>query len=1400
LVQRGGFLTGPTPEDPRQVALNFLTVHATELGLTPTDVARAAVTGQYKDPDTGVTHIYLRQTYHGLEIANANLSINLTADNRIINVGSGFVPRPGSAGVAAIDVSPVIPASQALQAAAIGLGLHVAAAPLVTGVLGGADQRLVLQDSGMSLDPIPAKLHYLATPTGLKLAWNMALRTPDGDHWYNASVDASNGALVTATDWVEHASYNVFPLPTEAPNDGQRTILTDPNDLTASPFGWHDTNGVVGPEFTDTRGNNVSAQEDADANDTGGFRPDGDPTLNFNFPLDLTQDPSAYQSAAIAQLFYMNNRLHDIHYHFGFTEAAGNFQVNNYGRGGQGGDPVQADAQDGLGFDNANFATPPDGFSPRMQMYVFLSAFPNRDGDLDNTVIIHEYGHGISNRLTGGPANSDALDAQQSGGMGEGWSDWWALMLTQRASDTQNQARPIATYAMAQPPDGGGIRTYPYSYDLTVDPHTFGDYNQDNEVHAAGELWCSALWDMNWMLINRYGFSANLTAGYTGAGSAGNILALKLVMDALKLQPVNPTFCEARDAILQADAVLTGGANQDLIWQAFARRGLGFSANCGRDADATTIVEAFDRPPSDPAVIRQNPGESTRSGPGSFTFIFSEPMDTMSFSVAADVVSFTGPGGVDLKPQITGFSWVDNRTLRVDFVRQVTIGSYTMVIGPQILAADNGHAMDQDRDGISGEANQDRYAATTSYFPGYSASAVPFEAINLEPGAAGVFTILDGVDDGAAAVHLGSNAFNFIGTTYTGAASLFVSTNGLITFGSGEDEWLNTDLTTSPDQATIAVLWDNWTTAVNADDRVLGRFQDTDGDGVADRLIVEWSHVRLAYFGFGPSDVTFQAILQLNTGATPGAITFNYPDLDTGDSTFSEGNGDTVGVKDAGPQGDNRLIVSYNDFSNPKPYVGTGKAVRLEQSAVRAYTAWAAAYEPIDLVPNAADVFTILDFADDETATVDLGNNTFSFYGNSYTGATSLFVSSNGLITFGSGEDTSGNTSLTSRPSQAAISPLWDDWRTDMNFTDQVLGKFQDTNGDGVPDRLIIEWNHVESYDPSPSDVTFQAILQLNTGATPGTIKFNYPDIDTGNSFRNGATATVGIKDAGSQGDNRLLVSYNDGANPLVGSGKAIQIALGGALGGLTADIVDVTPDSRTTSVSSVKIVFSRSVTGFNLADLSLTRDGGPNLLTANQTLTTADNKTFTLGNLDGLTGTAGGYTLSLSSAGSGITDPNGVPLSSGAADTFQISPAIQINDVTVTEGNSRTRTVVFTVSLSVASTRTVTVHFATANGTATAAGRDFQAKSGTVTFSPRDKTRTISVLVNGDTVVEPDETFFVRLSSPTNATLADSQGLGTIRNDDSPGLVPLGADLALAAVMASAPMLRERRPAKAAS
>lgn len=114
--------------------------------------------------------------------------------------------------------------------------------------------------------------------------------------------------------------------------------------------------------------------------------------------------------------------------------------------------------------------------------------------------------------------------------------------------------------------------------------------------------------------------------------------------------------------------------------------------------------------------------------------------------------------------------------------------------------------------------------------------------------------------------------------------------------------------------------------------------------------------------------------------------------------------------------------------------------------------------------------------------------------------------------------------------------------------------------------------------------------------------------------------------------------------------------------------------------------------------------------------------------------------------------------------------PSLTINDVSLTEGDSGTKNFIFTVTQSAASNLEVKVDFATANGTATIADSDYQSNSGTLTFNPGDLTKTITVLVNGDQKFEPDETFFVNLTNPINATIGDNQGLGTITNDDAVG------------------------------
>ncbi|MCX5661053.1 MAG: M36 family metallopeptidase, partial [Planctomycetota bacterium] len=521
----------------------------------------------------------------------------------------------GSGGVAAPPRGQ-LSAPQAYEALKTTLSLNLTGSPVLvhTNAL-AADAASVVSASGASLTDVPASLVYVPTAGGVELAWRLNVQTTDQLHWYDAYVSAARGETLYANDWVDHISYNAFPLPTKSPDGGSRAIINNPADPVASPYGWHDTDGVAGAEYTDTRGNNVFAQEDSNADNLNGLRPDGGATLDFTAPLDLTKAPSTYQAAATTNLFYWTNLLHDIHYHLGFDEAAGNFQMNNYGRGGTGGDPLIADAQDGETVNNSHMSVPPEGQSPRMQMYLWNFTNPNRDADLDSQIVIHEYGHGVSVRLTGGPANSSALTALQSNAMNEGWSDWWAEMFTQTASDTKMGAYPLANYSYGQSPSGGGIRSYPYSFNMSTDPLTMNNYNgggTHTEAHYAGTIWASALWDLNWTLIDKYGYSADLING-----TKGNNLALQLVENGLKLQPANPTFLDGRDAILAADVALTGGQNQAEIWSAFARRGMGFSADDGGNSNAVVVTPAYDMPPSasiSGTVFRDDDGNGLRGG------------------------------------------------------------------------------------------------------------------------------------------------------------------------------------------------------------------------------------------------------------------------------------------------------------------------------------------------------------------------------------------------------------------------------------------------------------------------------------------------------------------------------------------------------------------------------------------------------------------------------------------------------------------------------------------------------------------------------------------------------------------------------------------------------------------
>jgi hypothetical protein len=273
----------------------------------------------------------------------------------------------------------------------------------------------------------------------------------------------------------------------------------------ASPQGWVGSAPV-------TVGNNVRAQEDRDDNNVGGATASGtsdfvfDPALGF--PVDTSRTNT---EAAVVNLFYWNNYMHDYLYGLGFDEAAGNFQSVNFTDDGRGNDAVVADAQDGGGRNNANFNTQPDGQPPRMQMYLWDDGY---DGDFDQTVIIHEYCHGLSTRLIGGPDYVDGLTGIQSGGMGEGWSDWYALTVLSKPGDDVDGAYVVGGYVTRD--FSSGVRHFPYSTDMgrnpltyeDIDPATGDQFNDPEEVHAVGEVWCSALWEVRAGFIEQYGYEA----------------------------------------------------------------------------------------------------------------------------------------------------------------------------------------------------------------------------------------------------------------------------------------------------------------------------------------------------------------------------------------------------------------------------------------------------------------------------------------------------------------------------------------------------------------------------------------------------------------------------------------------------------------------------------------------------------------------------------------------------------------------------------------------------------------------------------------------------------------------------------------------------------------------------
>jgi hypothetical protein len=379
--------------------------------------------------------------------------------------------------------------------------------------------------------------------------------------WENASnnlwhtVIGGDGRVAYAELRTASDTYKIFP---NHPGVTPQVVVSGPGAGNAqSPSGWVTNNTTIG--------NNVDAYLDRDNNnaaDTGG-RPVSS-TKTFEYTADLTQAPtvSVNQMAAVTNLFYLNNVIHDKLYRHGFNEAAGNFQTNNFGKGGLGNDAVLAEAQDGGGTNNANFATPADGSKPRMQMYIWNRSTPNRDGDFDSDIVWHEYGHGLTWRMIG------SMSGPLAGAIGEGMGDTLALYV--------NRNDVMGEYSYAAP---GGIRRFPY----TNYPNTYSDV-AGSSVHADGEIYAATMW--------------RLLALWEAAGYTQDQL-FDYVIDGMNYTPAQPAYEDMRDGIL---AAVPTQAQDCIVWNAFAQFGIGQGADgrvtCyfGLFCTAPAITESFAKP------------------------------------------------------------------------------------------------------------------------------------------------------------------------------------------------------------------------------------------------------------------------------------------------------------------------------------------------------------------------------------------------------------------------------------------------------------------------------------------------------------------------------------------------------------------------------------------------------------------------------------------------------------------------------------------------------------------------------------------------------------------------------------------------------------------------------------
>ena len=625
-----GSLTTPSTASAKSIALGYVRDNKAALGLTDDGIAALSLRKDYVSID-GTHHLSFQQLGKGIPVFGNGLKANVTRDGRLLSLTGSPL-----ASVSTGSTSPALTATQARdRAARNALGK---ASPATAHQAANA-RRTTTFDGGDT-----AELVWFRTPAGLQLGWH-TLVSPASGELYSSVVDASSGAILYRDSLVDEANGSVWEnYPGAAKGGTQQTV-----DFTAK--GWLPASATTlsGPyshTYSDVNDNNV-ADGSEEVHPTAKnflypFTPATTTVTPCSSAYPCSWDPAtkfswrtnAAQNAT--QVFFFVNSFHD---HLaaapiGFTSAAGNFENGDRvltepldGASTAGGLP------DGNHVDNANMATPPEGQSPRMQMYLFHqpgTTYPDQDpfvatnGGDEADVVYHEYTHGLSNRLVVDSNGQSTLGNVQAGSMGEAWSDWYAMdYLVNQGMFTDTGASGdlrVGEYVGAgqnlirtEPIDcavGASASVCPGTPGAGSGGYTYGDFGKVTsgpEVHADGEIWGQTLWDLRAAL---------------GVRTTEN-----LVTRAMELSPANPSYLDVRNSILQADVADNGGANSAAIWKVFAGRGMGYFAG-SIDGDDTHPVEDFSLPPA--------PGSKTATVSGTVT-----DTDTQA-PVAGALVGFAG--------------------------------------------------------------------------------------------------------------------------------------------------------------------------------------------------------------------------------------------------------------------------------------------------------------------------------------------------------------------------------------------------------------------------------------------------------------------------------------------------------------------------------------------------------------------------------------------------------------------------------------------------------------------------------------------------------------------------------------------------------------------------------------